>query len=59
MEQRLLERPVTYLKGVGPKKGEMLNKELSIFTFGDLLQHFPYRYVDKTQFHSIGSIQED
>lgn len=59
MEQRLLERPVTYLKGVGPKKGEMLNKELSIFTFGDLLQHFPYRYVDKTQFHSIGSIQEE
>jgi len=59
MEQRLLDRPVTYLKGVGPKKGEMLNKELSIFTFGDLLQHFPYRYVDKTQFHSIGNVQEE
>ncbi|HKK77139.1 MAG TPA: ATP-dependent DNA helicase RecG [Saprospiraceae bacterium] len=59
MKQSLLDRPVTYLKGVGPKKGEMLNKELSIFTFGDLLRHFPYRYVDKTQFHAINSIQEE
>ncbi len=59
MEQQLLERPIVYLKGVGPKKGEMLNKELAIFTFADLLSHFPYRYVDKTSFHPIASIQEE
>lgn len=59
MEQQLLERPIVYLKGVGPKKGEMLNKELAIFTFADLLSHFPYRYVDKTSFYSISSIQEE
>lgn len=34
-------------------KGDMLKKELGIFTFRDLLMHFPYRYVDKTQFHKI------
>ena len=59
MEQQLLERPIVYLKGVGPKKGEMLNKELAIFTFADLLSHFPYRYVDKTSFHPISSIQDE
>lgn len=59
MDQQLLERPIVYLKGVGPKKGEMLNKELAIFTFADLLSHFPYRYVDKTSFYSIASIQEE
>ncbi len=37
-------------------KGDMLKKELGIFTFGDLLMHFPYRYVDKTQFHKISDI---
>lgn len=58
-KDQLINRPIVYLKGVGPKKGEMLNKELSIFTFGDLLEHFPYRYVDKTQFHSINSIEEE
>lgn len=58
-KQNLLDRPIIYLKGVGPKKGEMLNKELAIFTFGDLLEHFPYRYVDKTQFHTIMAIQEE
>ena len=53
-----LDTPIAYLKGVGPKRGEMLNKELSIFTFGDLLGHYPYRYVDKTLFHRIGELNE-
>lgn len=55
----LLDTPISYLKGVGPQRGELLNKELSIFTFGDLLQHFPYRYIDKTQFHAIQSLGEE
>jgi len=55
----ILETPVEFLKGVGPMKGDLLKKELRIFTFGDLLQHFPYRYVDKTKFHRIRDLTED
>jgi len=52
----ILDSSIEYLKGVGPTKGDILKKELGIFTFGDLLMHFPYRYVDKTQFHKIRDI---
>jgi ATP-dependent DNA helicase RecG len=55
----ILDSSIEFLKGVGPNKGDMLKKELAIFTFGDLLLHFPYRYVDKTQFHKIRSIGMD
>ena len=51
-----LDTPIEYLKGVGPARGELLNKELQIFTFRDLLFHFPFRYIDKTQFHRIGDL---
>ncbi|MEM7103089.1 MAG: ATP-dependent DNA helicase RecG [Bacteroidota bacterium] len=48
-----LDTKIEFLKGVGPKRAETLNKELSVFTFKDLLMHFPFRYVDKTKFHKI------
>ncbi len=54
--RNFLESPIEYLKGVGPVKGELLKSELGIFTFNDLLMHFPYRYVDKTQFHRVRDI---
>jgi ATP-dependent DNA helicase RecG len=54
-----LDNPIEYLKGVGPVKGELLKKELQVFTQGDLLFHFPYRYVDRTQFHRIADLRED
>ena len=54
-----LDSPIDYLKGVGPTKGELLKKELSIFTFRDLLFSFPFRYVDKTKFHKIREINEE
>ena len=54
----ILDTPVEFLKGVGPKKGALLNTELQIFTFRDLLYHFPYRYVDKTSFYRIGDLNE-
>ena len=41
---------------MGPLRGDMLKKELSIFTFADLLEHFPYRHVDKTRINSISEI---
>jgi ATP-dependent DNA helicase RecG len=52
----VLESSIEYLKGVGPLRAEMLRKELGIHTFGDLLQHFPYRYVDKTRVFPISAI---
>ena len=52
----ILQSSIEFLKGVGPAKGDLLKKELGIFTFQDLLMHFPYRYVDKTQFHKIKDI---
>jgi ATP-dependent DNA helicase RecG len=51
-----LSNPIEYLKGVGPLRADMLKKELGIFTFGQLLDHFPYRYVDKTQVGTIAGI---
>lgn len=47
------DKKIEYLKGVGPKRAELLNKELSIFTFGDLLNHFPFRYEDRSSFYQI------
>ncbi len=57
--QSFLDTPIEFLKGVGPQRGELLRKELSIATFGDLLHHFPFRYVDRSVFHSIGQIDPD
>ena len=57
--RNILESSIEYLKGVGPVKGDMLKKELGIHTFGDLLRHFPFRYVDKTKFHKIRDISSD
>lgn len=52
----ILLSPIEYLKGVGPLKGDMLKKELQIFTNKDLLDHFPLRHIDKTQVTKIGHI---
>lgn len=41
---------------MGPLKGDLLKKELNIFTFNDLLEHFPYRHIDKTEIKKIGDI---
>lgn len=50
---------VEFLKGVGPQRADLLNKELSIFTYGDLIQYYPYRYEDRTKFHRISEISDD
>ena len=41
---------------MGPLKADLLKKELNIFTFGDMLEHFPLRHIDKTVIHKIGTI---
>lgn len=52
----ILITPIEYLKGVGPQRGDILRKELGIFTFGDLLNFFPYRHIDKTVVFPIAAI---
>ena len=45
--------PIEFLKGLGPQKAAHINKELGIFTYADLLQHYPFRYEDRTKFYKI------
>jgi ATP-dependent DNA helicase RecG len=52
----ILSSPIEYLKGVGPLRGDLLKKELNIFTVGDLLEHFPYRHLDKTKITPIAQV---
>ncbi|MCU4165133.1 ATP-dependent DNA helicase RecG [Carboxylicivirga caseinilyticus] len=47
---------ITYLPGVGPKKAELLQKELKVASYEDLLYYFPYKYVDRSKFYSIRDI---
>ena len=49
----VLDRPVSFLKGVGPAKANLLGEELHIHTLRDLLHAYPFRYVDRTKFHRI------
>lgn len=55
----MAESQLTYVKGVGSQRAELLQSELKIFRLEQLLQHFPFRYVDRTQFHKIGEIRSD
>jgi ATP-dependent DNA helicase RecG len=57
--QELLNTNITYLPGVGPKRAELLNKELSIFTYRDLLYYFPYKYIDRTRFYKIAELDPE
>jgi len=52
-----LQTSITYLKGVGPARAELLGKELGIFTYADLANIFPNRYIDRTQFFKINELQ--
>lgn len=59
MAELSLITPIEYLKGVGPQKADVLKKELQIFTIGDLLECYPFRYIDKTKFHKIRELHPD
>ena len=54
-----LDTSIEYLKGVGPQRAELLKKELQIFTFQDLLFHFPFRHIDRTKFQKISEINQN
>ena len=59
MQSISLHTPIEYLKGVGPQRADILKKEANIFTVEELLQYYPFRYVDKSQFHQIKDVRSD
>jgi ATP-dependent DNA helicase RecG len=50
--------PIAYLKGIGPEKAELFKKELNIESYWDLLHHFPFRYVDRSQIQTCRQLPE-
>lgn len=59
MGYSFLDTSVEYLKGVGPKRAESLRSELGIYTYGDLLSYYPFRYIDKSRFYKVAEINSD
>ena len=57
--QGILCQDIMYLPGVGPNRKKMLNEELGIKTFGDLLGYFPYKYVDRSRLYSISELNSE
>ena len=55
----ILETPIDYLKGIGPARANLFKKELAIYTYGDLLYHYPFRYIDKSVFYKIADLNAD
>jgi len=54
-----LDTSIAYLKGVGPRKADVLKTEAGIHTLADLLEYYPYRHVDRTRFYTIRELSED
>ena len=52
----LLDTPIEYLKGVGPQRGDLLRKELSIHKYSDLINLYPNRYIDRTRYYKINEL---
>ena len=59
MTNQTLITPIEYLKGVGPHRADVLRKELAIHNYQDLLQHYPFRYIDRTKFYKISELNDD
>ena len=55
----ILSQDIKYLTGVGPKRKEILEKELQMSTWGDLLEYYPYKYVDRSRIYRIGELRGD
>jgi len=59
MSEHFLDTSIEFIKGVGPKRAELLAEELGLRTFQDLLFHFPFRYEDRSKFYKIKEIHGD
>ncbi|MCO5248119.1 MAG: ATP-dependent DNA helicase RecG [Chitinophagales bacterium] len=54
----ILDTPIDYLKGVGPEKAAILKREVNIYTYRDLLDYYPYRYVDRSKFTQVKDLTD-
>jgi ATP-dependent DNA helicase RecG len=54
----ILQTDIQYIPGVGPKRAEILQKEIEVFTLGDLLRWYPYRYIDRTRMYYVREIDQ-
>ena len=52
----ILDTDIKYLPGIGPKRAAMLEKEIGVRTFRDMLYYFPFRWIDKSKVYPISSI---
>ncbi|QXU41021.1 ATP-dependent DNA helicase RecG [Pedobacter sp. D749] len=59
MFNSVLDTPVEFLKGVGPSRADVLKKDLALFTYQDMLAHYPFRYIDRTKYFKINQINPD
>ncbi len=55
----ILKQDIMYVSGVGPTKKQILSKELGIKTIGDMLEYYPYKYVDRSRVYTISSLTQD
>ncbi len=51
-------KDITYLHGVGPKRAEMLKREINVSSYEDMLYYFPYRYIDRSKIYAISELNE-
>ncbi len=56
---RSTDTPIEYLKSIGPQRAEVLKSELGIYFFGQLLLHYPFRYVDRSTFQKVSEVDEE
>ena len=59
MFNSVLDTPVEFLKGVGSSRADVLKKDLGLFTYQDMLAHYPFRYIDRTKYFKINQINPD
>ncbi|KQS41349.1 ATP-dependent DNA helicase RecG [Pedobacter sp. Leaf194] len=59
MFNSVLDTPIEFIKGVGPSRADVFKKDLGLFTFRDMLSHYPFRYIDRTKYFKINQINPD
>ena len=55
----ILDQDVMFVPGVGPKRKALMNKEMEVFTFRDLLEYYPYKYIDRSKIYNISDLRDD